>query len=128
MTNITCIANNGSDGNVEVPLWLCPCAECTKLDWEALIADGEGLLLSDHRHECFPEYWDAQGKAIARRTAVITTDDADRVAAFLPSNYSVVSQADGIVTIAGTDNAGWTLDDYVLPRLASGLLFGIEVI
>ncbi len=62
------------------------------------------------------------------RTAIITTDDADRVAAFLPSNYTVVGHADHQVTIQGIDNAGWTLDDYVLPRLASGLLFGIEVL
>jgi hypothetical protein len=31
------------------------------------------------------------------------------------------------VIIAGTDYAGWTLDGYVLPRLASGLMFGEEV-
>lgn len=63
---ITCIANNGADGSVEVPLWLCPCAECTKLDWEALTSDGETLLLREHRHECFPEHWDASGKVIDR--------------------------------------------------------------
>lgn len=62
---IKCIANNGSDGNVEVPLWLCPCPECTKMDWEALINAGETLLLREHRHECFPESWDANGRQIA---------------------------------------------------------------
>jgi hypothetical protein len=33
---------------------------------------------------------------------------------------------EGLV-IEGTDNAGWTLDGYVLPRLASGLYFGKEI-
>jgi hypothetical protein len=29
--------------------------------------------------------------------------------------------------IEGEDNAGWTLDGYVIPRLASGLIFAKEV-
>jgi hypothetical protein len=29
--------------------------------------------------------------------------------------------------IQGEDNAGWTLDDYVIPRLASGLHFAKEI-
>jgi len=32
-----------------------------------------------------------------------------------------------VVVIGGHDVAGWTLDDYVLPRLASGLIFGEEI-
>lgn len=55
-----------------------------------------------------------------------------RVAAYLPSNYEVVdcdvTGEDGdSVIIEGFDSAGWTLDDYVLPRLASGGMFGTEV-
>jgi len=40
----------------------------------------------------------------------------------LPGNYSVigVDQA-GLVVISGRDAAGWTLGDYVIPRLLSGL-------
>jgi len=56
-----------------------------------------------------------------------TVEDADRVAAYLPSNYSVVGVFADQVIIAGNDNAGWTLEDYVLPRLASGLYFGVEL-
>jgi hypothetical protein len=52
---------------------------------------------------------------------------AETVAAYLPSNYRVVWSDDESVTIEGEDVAGWTLDDYVLPRLASGLMFGTEV-
>lgn len=53
----------------------------------------------------------------------------DRVAAFMPRNYEVWGWDDTgtAVVIKGTDNAGWTLDDYVLPRLASGCMFGTEV-
>lgn len=41
---------------------------------------------------------------------------------YLPGNYRVVG-----VLIEGEDNCGWTLDEYVLPRLASGLYFGREI-
>lgn len=52
---------------------------------------------------------------------------------YLPGNYSVegaVVAVDGSLLgalIVGQDKAGWTLEDYVLPRLASGLLFGEEL-
>jgi hypothetical protein len=50
------------------------------------------------------------------------------VAAYLPDNYKVVDHdADDSTIIEGDDVAGWTLDDYVLPRLASGLYFGEEI-
>ena len=32
-----------------------------------------------------------------------------------------------VAIIAGEDRAGWTLDDYVLPRLASGGYIGVEI-
>ena len=51
---------------------------------------------------------------------------AERVERFLPGNYEVVSTEtyrDGSqVLVKGTDVAGWTAADYVIPRLASGLL------
>ena len=55
----------------------------------------------------------------------------ERVAAYLPSGYRVVDsdvtgEVGDTVVIAGRDVAGWTLDDYVLPRLASGGIFGSE--
>lgn len=65
--------------------------------------------------------------------------DAQEVRAYMPSNYAVIgeavegaleffSSANGIrfmnehavFVIAGTDDAGWTLHDYVSPRLGSG--------
>jgi len=45
---------------------------------------------------------------------------------YLPSNYSAVVDGEH-VQIVGFDNAGWTLDDYVIPRLASGLYRAEEV-
>ena len=50
------------------------------------------------------------------------------VAAYLPGNYSVVEaeSKDGAVIIEGNDSAGWTLDGYVIPRLASGQLYAHE--
>lgn len=48
-----------------------------------------------------------------------------RVKRFLPSNYDARIVNDGIL-IVGNDNAGWTLDGYVIPRLASGLIFAVE--
>ena len=49
------------------------------------------------------------------------------VEAYLPENYEVVSETTSPegwlrVAIRGEDVAGWTLDDYVIPRLASGLM------
>jgi hypothetical protein len=40
---------------------------------------------------------------------------------YLPGNYRVTGQVGEWTYIAGHDVAGWTLQDYVIPRLASGL-------
>ncbi|NCG18457.1 MAG: hypothetical protein GWP91_05535 [Rhodobacterales bacterium] len=46
-----------------------------------------------------------------------------RVDAYMPSNYVTIMHTHSLFVI-GRDNAGWTLTDYVLPRLASGGVFG----
>lgn len=62
-----------------------------------------------------------------------TTNLADaekKIERYLPGNYKVIGHSYDSgpqILIAGEDNAGWTLDDYVLPRLASGLIFGREI-
>ncbi len=71
------------------------------------------------------------------RFAEISNPDEDweRVKAYLPDNYQVtriaVEVPDGEVMIRlliiGTDVAGWTMDEYVIPRLASGLIFATEI-
>jgi hypothetical protein len=59
--------------------------------------------------------------------AALIQSTPDAVANYLPDNYRVVDYDPRGVYIEGEDVAGWTLDDYVLPRLASGLYFGQEV-
>jgi hypothetical protein len=58
----------------------------------------------------------------AIRTAVVYKAPADTVARYLPSNYSVLRAEGENVIIQGEDSAGWTLEDYVIPRLASGMI------
>ena len=83
--------------------------------------------------------------ARAIRTAAVNVADmvagAIAVSAYLPANYHVsgaqcVAKSVGktsivvnecTVYISGYDNCGWTLDDYVIPRLASGLFFAREL-
>ena len=67
------------------------------------------------------------------RQALIRCGDRDKVARYLPGNYEVVGGYDSplhgpVTVIEGEDACGWTLHDYVLPRLASGLIFGAEII
>jgi hypothetical protein len=67
-----------------------------------------------------------------RIAAVVGRDiTEERVANYLPSNYKVLeSDIAGLlgdsVIIGGRDSAGWTLDGYVAPRLASGGMFVTE--
>jgi hypothetical protein len=53
------------------------------------------------------------------------------VAAYLPTGYAVIGEGlrddRSFIVIGGYDDAGWTLDDYVIPRLASGLMRAEEV-
>ena len=51
--------------------------------------------------------------------------DIDTIQNYLPGNYTAKRDGDDVV-ITGTDNAGWTLDSYVIPRLASGLIWAKE--
>jgi hypothetical protein len=64
------------------------------------------------------------------RTALVSRDAATaaQVARYLPSNYGVTAADDSTITISGEDRAGRTLDGFVIPRLASGLIFAWEVI
>lgn len=60
---------------------------------------------------------------IYRRNGVPSPEGAER---YLPSNYHVTGATPDEIYIAGEDHAGWTLDDYVIPRLASGLIVAKE--
>lgn len=66
--------------------------------------------------------------------SVKTHNDFKSIPAYLPGNYRVVGSVKDFdpfgtvgLVIEGQDAAGWTLEDYVLPRLASGLHFGREL-
>lgn len=70
---------------------------------------------------------------VPRRTAEVCGLGASQkmVAAYLPSNYrvdgeSVTEFGDPLILISGIDVAGWTMEDYIIPRLASGLLRATE--
>ena len=67
------------------------------------------------------------------RTALIVGRDitAERVANYLPSNYTVVDAdvtgGDGdSVIIGGHDVAGWTIEQYIAPRLGTGGMFVVD--
>jgi hypothetical protein len=60
-----------------------------------------------------------------RRARVSSTDKA--IAAYLPARYKVVEVTETETIIEGEDCCGWTLDDYVIPRLASGWYFAEEI-
>jgi hypothetical protein len=67
-----------------------------------------------------------------RRARVMNSDRgeelAHRIRAYLPRNYRLEHRlTDDEMIIVGTDSAGWTLDGYVIPRLASGLIFAEEI-
>lgn len=61
------------------------------------------------------------------RTAIVRNAPAETVAAYLPGNYTVIRTSGSDTLISGEDVAGWTLDGYVIPRLASGLYFAEEI-
>jgi hypothetical protein len=75
--------------------------------------------------------WQELGRVPLRRATIarspIGGPTRETTANFLPSNYWVTEVTDTEVRIAGHDRAGWTLDDYVIPRLASGLIWAKEV-
>lgn len=65
------------------------------------------------------------------KTIHVNTDsklsNIDQVSALLPTNYMVTgmhydaSRQSYALVVTGDDNAGWTAEGYVIPRLASGL-------
>jgi hypothetical protein len=69
-----------------------------------------------------------------KRYALVSTHSAtpETIDRYLPANYQRVAEVDLLVEngnilrkyvlIEGEDNSGWTLDGYVIPRLASGLI------
>jgi hypothetical protein len=66
----------------------------------------------------------------AKVTASLKSDQdrlAKIVADYLPNNYKVIGQLGDTVFIRGTDDAGWGMDTYVIPRLGSAILRAVEI-
>jgi hypothetical protein len=70
----------------------------------------------------------------ALRLATDPHETARVMARYMPANYDVLpvvretaAGPEHGVLIFGQDNHGWTMDDYVLPRLASGLWYSREI-
>lgn len=70
---------------------------------------------------------------IRRATVYVRTDgqpNLETVRRYMPSNYTASLceiNGDTHILIKGKDNAGWTLDGYVIPRLQSGIIWAEEV-
>ncbi len=74
-----------------------------------------------------------------KRYALITGHRADpkTITAYLPSNYKILwvgeweeypgGPVGPAVVIEGRDYAGWTLHQYVIPRLGSGMIHATEI-
>jgi hypothetical protein len=52
---------------------------------------------------------------------------ASTVGAYLPGNYSVTGGTEGAIIVEGEDDAGWTAEGYVIPRLASGMMYATVI-
>lgn len=73
-----------------------------------------------------------------RYALITTTGSLEQIERYLPGNYAVIysspfsghpanTSSTREIVIQGEDNSGWTLDGYVIPRLASGLHFAKEI-
>lgn len=68
-----------------------------------------------------------------KRKAIVqgTADDLDAIRSYLPANFTAHESSGTIfgdvIEIEGFDRAGWSLDGYVIPRLASGLISAKEI-
>ena len=91
--------------------------------------------------EAWQRLKDSSPESLQRERVAVVLDDAiseEHVQNYLPQGYTAkieylpgnqagkTSNAMRIV-IRGYDTAGWTLDGYVIPRLASGMIVAIEV-
>ncbi len=63
------------------------------------------------------------------RTAIVKSENTTlaTVERYLPNNYQAHQTTKHGILIVGEDEAGWTLDGYVIPRLASGMIFAEEL-
>jgi hypothetical protein len=93
-------------------------------DWRAAQAFGEAVETGGEA-VAEVEPWQVLDRQPVRRAVVQARTEAEAislakiVAKALPANYYVAGVCGSHVTIEGHDRYGWTLDGYVIPRLAS---------
>lgn len=65
-TTPECICTKGETVNGrEIPLWECPCAECTRLEWEITRDnDDTGLTLQQWRGTEWPDEWPKEASTV----------------------------------------------------------------
>lgn len=92
--------------------------------------------MTERRIASAPAHYRSLIEAETARFAVVRGARSVReVEAYLPSNYGLMESFEEerfgrvsvVVIIGGHDSAGWTLDGYVIPRLASGLIACEEI-
>ena len=90
--------------------------------------------------EAWQRLKDSSPESLQRERVAVVLDDAiseEHVQNYLPQGYNAKIEHVGKelhesrrslrIVIRGYDIAGWTLDDYVIPRLASGMIVATEV-
>jgi len=61
------------------------------------------------------------------RSTLREDTDPEMVKAYLPANFRVLGLMDDEVVVIGHDHLGWTAEQYVIPRLQSGMFVVAEV-
>lgn len=107
------------------------CHACGGEGWLPSLPEGESTCTADGCKNGKITVQKPARRAIIR-TICLTAGERAVISRYLPANYKVISSGgipngEGSYLIEGYDNAGWTLDGYVIPRLASGLIRAEEV-
>jgi hypothetical protein len=126
----------------EIEIIVSKCVEATILAMSFREGDEDILpkLEAELRDVVRDELMKAGVPVQRKRKAIVTSPSAgqhhplailDTVSSYLPSNFTACESSGTIhgdcILIEGFDRAGWTLDAYVIPRLASGLIVAKEV-
>lgn len=110
-----------------------PCgAEITEASYEACVTElaqtqnfGEWAITCTE-HDVFIETVAVRKATVDANSVGWGGDPLKVVNAYLPRTFQAERTGD-VITIVGTDEAGWTLDGFVIPRLASAMIFATEV-
>ncbi len=64
---------------------------------------------------------------IRKRDGKQAKTDRDTIEGLLPDNYALRYETEELFIVLGEDLLGWNAKDYVIPRLASGLITARDV-